>query len=333
MSGSENNDKGSNNDYPPLPDHNQNAPHMSDIHQDLNGQFGNMNLPSDQPMQFSDEEIQNLKEIFDLFDKQNEGAIQVSDLDAIMQSLQRDPQEAKDLLQNIRNQNPNQTDLQKVSFDEFIQLMQHVENKLAKDDPNGNHQMDWNKNSQGIISITADNKVLDFLRLLEEYRKKCEIEGNYQEAKKAAGKFEELLRKETIRQKNNIRAAQEQELQNIEAAQKAQFLEFSQAWDNYMSDYEATAYLSLEKLKEKHMLEFQQFQDKIRKELTQKMKFSKDLLDLRDREAKLVRMKRYDEAEKIKMKADLLEEFERNKLDAEMDAVIEKKEAKLRHNQ
>jgi hypothetical protein len=41
--------------------------------------------------------------------------------------------------------------------------------------------------------------VLDFLRLLEEYRKKCEIEGNYQEAKKARGKFDELLRKETIR--------------------------------------------------------------------------------------------------------------------------------------
>lgn len=63
------------------------------------------------------------------------------------------------------------------------------------------------------------------------------------------------------------------------------------------------------------------------------MKFSKDLLDLRDREAKLVRMKRYDDAEKLKMKADLLEEFERNKLDAEMEAVIEKREAKLRHSQ
>ena len=50
-------------------------------------------------MQFSDEEIQNLREIFDLFDKQSEGSIMVSDLDAIMQSLQRDPQEAKDLLQ------------------------------------------------------------------------------------------------------------------------------------------------------------------------------------------------------------------------------------------
>ena len=61
------------------------------------------------------------------------------------------------------------------------------------------------------------------------------------------------------------------------------------------------------------------------------MKFSKDLLELRQKEAKLVKMKRYEEAEKVKMKADLLEEFERNKLDAEMQAIIEKKESKLRH--
>ena len=141
--------------------------------------------------------------------------------------------------------------------------------------------------------------MIDFLRLLEEYRRKCEMEQNYAEAKKARGKFDELLKKETIRQKNTIRAVQEQELQDIEAAQKAQFLEFSQAWDNYMSDYEATAYLSLEKLKEKHMIEFQNYQEKIRTELKKKMKFSKDLLELRDREAKLVRMKRYDEAERL----------------------------------
>lgn len=237
-----------------------------------------------------------------------------------MQSLQRDPEEAKSLLMQIRESQGHAEDPELITFEDFIRLMEQVENKLARDDPNNLNRQDFIQNSStnGVINISADNKVLDFLRLLEEYRKKCEIEGNYQEAKKARGKFDELLRKETIRQKNNIRAAQEQELQNIEAAQKAQFLEFSQAWDNYMSDYEATAYLSLEKLKEKHMLEFQQFQEKIRKELKQKMKFSKDLLELRDREAKLVRLKRYDEAERIKMKADLLEEFERNKLEAEM---------------
>lgn len=53
-------------------------------------------------MQFSDEEIQNLREIFDLFDKQQCGSINIKDLEAIMQSLQRDPEEAKQLLMQIR---------------------------------------------------------------------------------------------------------------------------------------------------------------------------------------------------------------------------------------
>lgn len=38
---------------------------------------------------------------------------------------------------------------------------------------------------KGVISISPDSKVLDFLRLLEEYRRKCEEEGNYAEARKA----------------------------------------------------------------------------------------------------------------------------------------------------
>lgn len=97
-----------------------------------------------------------------------------------------------------------------------------------------------------------------------------------------------------------------------------------------MSEYEATAYLSLEKLKEKHLLEFQQFQEWIWDELWRKMKFSKDLIELWDWEAKLVKSKRYEEAEKVKMKADLLEQFERGKIEAEMAKIVERKEERLR---
>jgi hypothetical protein len=48
-----------------------------------------------------------------------------------------------------------------------------------------------------------------------------------------------------------------------------------------MSDYEATAYLSLEKLKEKHLLEIQQMQERIRKEFKVKLKFSKELMEMK----------------------------------------------------
>lgn len=87
-------------------------------------------------MQFSPEEIENLKEIFFLFDKEKQGSIKLSDLEAIMQSLQRDPEEAKVLLIQIRQIEGIDENSENISFEEFIKLMEHVEKKLAKDDPN-----------------------------------------------------------------------------------------------------------------------------------------------------------------------------------------------------
>ena len=69
-----------------------------------------------------------------------------------------------------------------------------------------------------------------------------------------------------------MRAAQEQELLTIENAQKQQFVDFSKAWDNYMAEYEATAYLSLEKLKEKHMKEIEDMRAKTRQDAKIKLK-------------------------------------------------------------
>ena len=46
-----------------------------------------------------------------------------------------------------------------------------------------------------------------------------------------------------------MRLAQEKELVNIESAQKLQFAEFSEAWDHYMREYEATAFELIEQLK------------------------------------------------------------------------------------
>ena len=64
-------------------------------------------------------------------------------------------------------------------------------------------------------------------------------------------KFEEFSKAERQRQEQNMRIAQEKELVNIEYAQRMQFVEFSQAWDKYMSDYEETAFELVENLKAK----------------------------------------------------------------------------------
>ena len=123
----------------------------------------------------------------------------MKDLEAIMTSLQREPAEAREM---IRSVDPNHDDM--ITFEEFLQMIQQLENKMTK--PNNEFDpkrtgSEFNRNSsqKGVINIAPDSKVLDFLRLLEEYRRKCEEEGNYAEARKSKSKFDELLKKETIR--------------------------------------------------------------------------------------------------------------------------------------
>ena len=70
-------------DFPPPPV--QEANHTQDNQQIVSGGF-------------TEDELQNLKDIFDLFDKERAGRIDIKDLEAIMTSLQRDPVEARALL-------------------------------------------------------------------------------------------------------------------------------------------------------------------------------------------------------------------------------------------
>ena len=60
-----------------------------------------------------------MKDIFDLFDKDHSGKIEMKDLEAIMTSLQRDPNEAKEMLRSV---DPNHDDA--ITFEEFLNMMQ-----------------------------------------------------------------------------------------------------------------------------------------------------------------------------------------------------------------
>jgi len=100
-----------------------------------------------------------------------------------------------------------------------------------------------------------------------------------------------------------------------------------------MSDYEATAYLSLEKLKEKHLLEIQQLHERIRKEYSVKITFTKELMEMRKKVQKLMHSKRYEEAEELNIQCNIKEQGERDGQEEQVDAIIEQQEARLRRKQ
>jgi len=173
---------------------------------------------------------------------------------------------------------------------------------------------------------------LALLKRLHAYRKKCESTGEYVEAQRARRKYEELRAKEEERQRRLVDQAQQHEMNEVEQAQKQQFLGFSAAWDKYMADYESTAYMSLERLKEQHGKEFAAFQEKLRSQIP-KSKASRELLELRRKQEALAKMGKYEEAFKIKEDADQLEEWELARQASQVGESARRQEQRLRQQQ
>jgi hypothetical protein len=91
-----------------------------------------------------------------------------------------------------------------------------------------------------------------------------------------------------------------------------------------MSDYEATAYLSLEKLKEKHELEIRNKREQILKEYTDKRTYTRQLMEMKDKVKKLTFSKRYEEAEMVYLQVNEMQKAEDDGRQDNVDIIIEK---------
>ena len=164
-------------------------------------------------------------------------------------------------------------------------------------------------------------------------RKKYEKEQNYTKAKLLKYKFDALSKQEHERQGQHMREAQQQELIAVEEAQRMQFSEFAAAWDKYMADYEATAFESVERLKEKHIREIQELHERVSQQFTVKFKWSRELMELRKQEKIFFSIRDYQRAEDCRLKADKQESFERQQSSEQLSEAIARQERVLRQKQ
>ena len=127
---------------------------------------------------YSREEIENFRMIFEMFDPQKTGFVQVKDLETILKSLGRDPSEANELVNDMQNEQNDQID-DRLSFMEFLKIMKALENRLTENqdkteeeeevlDPIEGTVEDRNKFGALLprtgVHFLPDSKVIDFLR-------------------------------------------------------------------------------------------------------------------------------------------------------------------------
>ena len=92
-----------------------------------NFQISAVDIPENDEIfkQYTREEIENFKCIFDMFDPEKSGSVDTQHLQTILKCLGRDPAESEELLKSF---NPQQT---RLSFSEFLIIMKNLENRLV----------------------------------------------------------------------------------------------------------------------------------------------------------------------------------------------------------
>ena len=179
-----------------------------------------------------------------------------------------------------------------------------------------------------------DHRVMDFLAVLQEYQLQCEQAGNYEEAARCSDQLVLLRAQEEGRRVQALKARHVAERASVATAQAQQFRDFNAQWDRYLSEYDAMATLYAQQMQEKHLAKLRAQQEALHTELVKKpVKFGREVLEWRSREAVLVKHHKYSEAARIKAVVEELERRERARIDEERLVVFSQREANFRAHQ
>jgi hypothetical protein len=263
---------------------------------------------------FSEEEISVFRTVFDSCDDDRVGKIHINQFPSFLIKLGR-------------------------SEDEILKITEDASKKA--DEKEGQlsfydcfHCLEKYEKSSDVFMEGSDPKVLEFLRILEEYRLKCEEEGNYLEAGRAFKQLGVLRKQEEKRQQKVIQARQISEKQDVQLAHNMQLSEFNRSWDRYMNDYDQMAQSYIQQMTERHAIVLLDFQKKLRQELASKPpRWSKDLLDQRRKQHISARNKNYTQAQKLKKISDQHEAREREDMEQAQAIIFARREAKFRIQQ
>lgn len=240
-------------------------------------------------------QISSIQQIFAEYDHNGSGKVRVERIPDLILNLGRDLQVGREVARQLSG---GSVDV--VTFEEVVQTLKKVE-----------ETQDREVDGETTTPLTL-------LKRLNAYKKQCESNGEYVE--------------EEERQRRLVDQAQQQEMMEVEQAQRAQFLGFSNAWDKYMADYESTAYMSLERLKEQHGEELSKFQEMIRHQPA-RVKCSRELLELRRKQEALAKLGKYEEAWKVKEEGDQLEQWEQARSASLVSDSAKRQEGRLRSQQ
>jgi hypothetical protein len=185
------------------------------------------------------------------------------------------------------------------------------------------------------VGTGADVQLDEYIRILAEYRQACEARENYKEAELVQHVLKHLRLEEETRHVKGLTEQQESERRGLEEAHMMEFANFNKIWNERIDAFEEHQLEAQAAMLERHSQELAAFRADMASGEHRRVKYSKDLLNLRNIQQTLAQQRNYSDAQKVKLKGDKIESLEYDKISREKAEIFARKEAQIlqRHRQ
>lgn len=185
------------------------------------------------------------------------------------------------------------------------------------------------------VGTGADVQLDEYIHVLAEYRQACEDRENYKEAELVQHVLKHLRLEEETRHIRGLTHQQETERRGLEEAHMLEFANFNKIWNEMIDAFEEQQLEEESSMLERHSQELTAFHAEMTSAQHSRVKYSKDLLNLRTIQQTLAQMRNYADAQKVKLKGDKIEALEFERISREKAELYARKETQIlsRHRQ
>eukprot|EP00899_Mesostigma_viride_P000672 jgi/Mesvir1/10605/Mv08934-RA.1 len=257
------------------------------------------------------------KDAFESLDVEGTGTIPIEQVPEALAAINM-PASPLDLRVALSATCPESAD--RLDFEQFRRVVRYIQFGISPDSANTPLSPPSSVSMVGGLGSTrpylnsghlSDNPaVLSFVRQLEEHRRTCEREGRYKEAKVAAARLQELKDHEEATRKEAIRMRHLLDREDAERAHAEEMDQAKQIWGEKLAAFDAEIFAQVDAMKSVHADAIERLRAEVAARMPMRTKPSSELLNQRAIQEHLAKQGKYADAEKIRLKADALEESE-----------------------
>ena len=191
------------------------------------------------------------------------------------------------------------------------------------------------RDSTQSIQSRKNGKIQSLLKNLQKQKLHYQLTGQYELAEHTMNKIESIKRRTADKNQQKLENNNAKKIRRMKYHQNSVFNQFEKEWNRRIKKFDKNAQKTLTDLHESQEHELHQFADFTRNQFKRsKVKFSPDVLGLREAEYALARQNRFDEAkivQKQRLKLESQEQLQfRRALDKKFTFVMDKKKIEQR---